>query len=303
MHAKNNALSELLNNLFIKAHDKKVDAKELFPKIKFTQQMSLFFDRPLFSNHIVCREESFNEYFMNDIGSFKERLIIYSPFMTEARLSILLPAFMDAVNSGRQIIVVTKTLSERRKTELSQYQKCEKELRDIGVNILHKQGMHEKLIFVDSEAVWIGSLNALSFTGLTGEVMERHAGKELTAEYEKLFDIDHLSDAVNNAYEQECPICRGEMLIRESDEGGIYWLCANGDYSRNAEQPYPKDGILRCKCGAPYKFAMKNEPRWVCSINPKHYQKMRKNDLNLVKMATLIPKEDRGKVYTYFTWN
>jgi ssDNA-binding Zn-finger/Zn-ribbon topoisomerase 1 len=163
--------------------------------------------------------------------------------------------------------------------------------------------MHEKLIFVDSEAVWIGSLNALSFTGLTGEVMERHAGKELTAEYEKLFDIDHLSDAVNNAYEQECPICRGEMLIRESDEGGIYWLCANGDYSRNAEQPYPKDGILRCKCGAPYKFAMKNEPRWVCSINPKHYQKMRKNDLNLVKMATLIPKEDRGKVYTYFTWN
>ena len=107
----------------------------------------------------------------------------------------------------------------------------------------------------------------------------------------------------NNAYEQECPICKSEMLIRESDAGGIYWLCANGDYSRSAEQPYPKDGILRCKCGAPYKFAMKNEPRWVCSVNPKHYQKMRKNDLNLVKMAALIPKEDRGKVYTYFTWN
>ena len=30
--------------------------------------------------------------------------------------------------------------------------------------------MHEKLIFVDSNAVWIDSLNALSFTGLTGEV-------------------------------------------------------------------------------------------------------------------------------------
>ena len=31
--------------------------------------------------------------------------------------------------------------------------------------------MHEKLIFVDSNAVWIDSLNALSFTGLSGEVM------------------------------------------------------------------------------------------------------------------------------------
>ena len=97
--------------------------------------------------------------------------------MTEARLSTLLPAFSDAIRAGKQIIVVTKALSDRGKSELAQYQKCEKELRDIGVSVLHKKGMHEKLIFVDSNAVWIGSLNALSFTGLTGEVMQRHADR------------------------------------------------------------------------------------------------------------------------------
>ncbi len=300
--AKNNALAELLDKLLKKDHLHKIDAKELLPNITFSRQTDFSFNGNLTGKHIVCREETFNDFFLTDICSFKKRLIVYSPFMTEARLSILLPAFTDAINAGKQIIIVTKALSDRGKTELVQYQKCEKELRDIGVSILHKKGMHEKLIFVDSEAVWIGSLNALSFTGLTGEVMQRHADRALTAEYEKLFDIEHLCGAIENPYEQKCPICGGEMLVKESDEGGIYWQCVERDYSRNVGQQYPLDGVLRCKCGAPYVFAMKNEPRWVCSENPKHYQKMRESDLKLEKMAVLIPtKTARREVDRYFS--
>lgn len=238
---------------------------------------------------------------MADIQSFKQRLIVYSAFMTEARLSLLLPAFSDAIRTGKQIIVVTKALSDRSKSELAQYQKCEEELRAIGVTVLHKKGMHEKLIFVDSRAVWIGSLNALSFTGLTGEVMQRHDDPALTEEYEKLFDIAHISGATKNIYEQTCPICGQEMLIKESDEGGIFWQCVSGDYSRSTAQQYPLDGFLRCKCGAPYVFSMKNEPRWVCSADSRHYQKMRESDLKLEKMAALIPtKTARKEVDRYF---
>ena len=161
---------------------------------------------------------------------------------------------------------------------------------------------YEKLIFVDDVAVWIGSLNALSFTGLTGEVMQRHMDKELTVEYEKLFDIEHICGAVENTYEQTCPICGAEMLVRESDGGGIYWECINRDYSRNAEQQYPVDGILRCKCGAPYIFSMKKQPRWICSNNSSHYQLMRESDLKLEKMEALIPtKRERREVDRYFS--
>ena len=299
--AKNNALSELLDKLIKKDRLVKVDAKTLLPEIVFARQSDFAFDGNLTGKHIVCREDVFNDYFMADIHSFKKRLIVYSAFMTEARLSTLLPAFSDAVRAGKQIIVVTKALSDRGKSELAQYQKCEKELRDIGVSALHKKGMHEKLIFVDSNAVWIGSLNALSFTGLTGEVMQRYADRELTAEYEKLFDIEHICNAIENTYEQKCPICGDEMIVKESDEGGIYWQCVAGDYSRNVAQQYPLDGILRCKCGAPYVFAMKNEPRWVCSEDSRHYQKMRESDLRLEKMAALIPtKAARSQVNKYF---
>ena len=278
-----------------------MDAKTLLPEIVFARQSDFAFDGNLTGKHIVCREDVFNDYFMADIRSFKKRLIVYSAFMTEARLSTLLPAFSDAIRAGKQIIVVTKALSDRGKSELAQYQKCEAELRNIGVSVLHKKGMHEKLIFVDSNAVWIGSLNALSFTGLTGEVMQRHADRELTAEYEKLFDIEHICNAIENTYEQKCPICGDEMIVKESDEGGIYWQCVAGDYSRNVAQQYPLDGILRCKCGAPYVFAMKNEPRWVCSEDSRHYQKMRESDLKLEKMAALIPtKAARSQVNKYF---
>ncbi len=300
--AKGNALSELLDKLIQKDRLVKVDAKTLLPDIVFTRQSDFAFDGKLTGKQIVCREDVFHNYFMADIQSFKKRLIVYSAFMTEARLSTLLPAFSDAIRSGKQIIVVTKALSDRGKSELAQYKKCEQELRNIGVSVLHKKGMHEKLIFVDSSAVWIGSLNALSFTGLTGEVMQRHADRDLTAKYENLFDIEHICGAVENTYEQKCPICGEEMLVKESDEGGIYWQCVAGDYSRNVAQQYPLDGILRCKCGAPYVFAMKNEPRWVCSEDPRHYQKMRESDLKLEKMAALIPtKAALSEVNKYFS--
>lgn len=299
---KDNALSELLDKLIKTDKLVKVDAKSILPNLVFARQSDFVLDGVSKGKHIVCREESFNDYFMADVKSFKSRLIVYSPFMTEMRLGTLMPAFTDAINAGKQIIVVTKALSDRGKSELTQYQKCEQELRNIGVSVLHKKGMHEKLIFVDSNAVWIGSLNALSFTGLTGEVMQRHEDKDLTAEYEKLFDIEHLCLAIENAYEQKCPICGSEMIVKESDEGGIYWQCVSGDYSRNAAQQYPKDGILRCKCGAPYVFAMKNEPRWVCSADSKHFQKMRESDLKLEKMAALIPsKTARKEVDRYFS--
>ncbi len=299
--AKNNALSELLDKLLNEYKLEKIDAKAILPDIAFVRKNEVSLTGKLSGKHIVCREEAFNDYFMADLLSFERRMIIYSPFITENRLSVLLPVFADAVAAGKQIVVVTKDLSDRGKSEVAQYRKCEQELSQLGVSVLHKKGMHEKLIFVDDTAVWIGSLNALSFTGLTGEVMQRHADKALTAEYEKLFDIPNICDAIQKQYEQKCPGCGNEMAIGDGPNGGFYWACGICKYIRFFTQPYPTDGIIRCKCGAPYVFSMKNEPRWVCSKDPKHYQKMQRGDLALEKMAALIPtKKARKEVDRFF---
>ena len=298
-----NELHSLLEFLIDDKKFKKQDAKSLFPELTYTPPTSTEVENVGLDQTLICKDEAFNEYFLRDLKTFQNRMIIYSPFMTENRLSRLLPAFVDAVSQGKEIVIVTKELSERGKTERSAYETCERALCNCGdgLKIIHKHGMHEKLILVDDTAAWIGSLNALSFTGNTGEVMERRCSQKLVKEYEKMYDISHISQALNSGYELNCPICGGEMLVRESDEGGIYWQCVNNDYSRSAEQPYPKDGILRCHCGAEYEFSMKKEPRWVCKENSRHYQKMRESDLKLEKMKALIPKKDLKTVEKYFS--
>lgn len=100
-------------------------------------------------------------------------------------------------------------------------------------------------------------------------------------------------------FELGCPICGGEMELNEAT--GLYWKCSACDYTRNANQQYPKDGVIRCDCGGEYAFSMKTQPRWVCKNNPKHYQKMREGDLMLGKMAALIPTmKAKREVEQYF---
>lgn len=299
-HAKNNALAQLLDMLINKMKLPKIDVKELLPDLVFSRPTSTHFQGDINNCQIICKETEYLDYLKNDISTFKKRMIIFSPFMTERRLADLLPYFVDAINKGKKIVVITKDRSDRKKTELYAYIKCEEELKTIGVDVLHKKGMHEKLVFVDSSAVWVGSLNSLSFTGETGEIMHRLGDRKITEEYEKIYNIPHIDNAVNNKYEQQCPICQGEMLLRDGRDGGFFWSCINGDYTRSMDQQYPLDGMFRCSCGAPYKFSMVKEPRWVCSENPKHQKKkIRLSDLKFEKMYALIPSSERRAVKKY----
>lgn len=299
--AKNNALSQLLDKLIDVKKLVVEDAKLLFPDLVYAPKHESELE---FTNapQIICREDSFEEYFLTDIKLFTQRLIIYSPFITSNRLGTLLPYFVDAIKVGKQIIVVTKALSDRNKSEVNHYIKLEGQLKSIGVSVIHKQGMHEKLIFVDSKAIWNGSLNALSFSGNTGELMHRFMNEKVTTEYEKLFDIKYIIDAVNKKEEQICPICGEELQVRESGDGGIYWSCINKDYTRNKDQQYPSDGILRCKiCDSAFIYSRKKQPRWICTKNPKHYQILRESDLKLEKMLELIPsKKELAEIKKYY---
>lgn len=302
--AKNNPLAVLLK--YLTDRYTKVDAKtQLLPKMLMPQQSSITVTDAFEADSVLVTESRFHDYFILDIQTFNRSMIIYSPFMTENRISILLPYFYTAIAQGKKIVVITKPLKERSKSELEQYKKCEDGLLNVGVSILHKTMMHEKTILVDDEIIWNGSLNALSYTGNTGEIMERRRdnSKEKTLIYSfiKILDIDYLVKALDNDYETKCPICGGEMLIAESEDGGIYWKCINDDYSRNKDQQYPVDGMLHCsKCNSTFVFSMKKQPRWVCIANSNHFQVMRKNDLKLPKMAALLSQEEKQKVEKYF---
>ena len=218
-YAKNNALSDLLHYLLTQKRYKKEDAKPILPKLSFVKQNEMIASKLKDCKSLLCTEGKFAEYFIEDLQLCKERIIIYSPFMTELRIGSFFSSLYDLIHKGKQVIVITKELAERGKKEYAQYAKCEEGLKNIGVFIYHKKGMHEKIILIDDDIIWTGSLNSLSFTGNTGEIMERRVCEEIAKDYKKILNVDSVLETINKSYEKHCPICDGEMLIKEGKHG------------------------------------------------------------------------------------
>ena len=167
-HAKFNAFADFLK--YIQFYPKEEYAHYL-PIAANISTLELATQRQIICNHI-----SFGDYFAAEIHQMRSGMTIYSPFFTESRLKQLLPLFKEAVAKGRRIKIVTKTIANRSASQREFYKYWEKQLTDAGVAVEHKNDMHEKLILVDNNILWNGSLNALSYTGRTHEIMIRYVG-------------------------------------------------------------------------------------------------------------------------------
>lgn len=301
--AKTNSLGSLLDYLITKKKYPLIDAKIHFPNMTFIRPSSKGLPQIKYMMEI-CKEDAFFQKIKNDIQNAKKRIIIYSPFMTEKAVAPLLPYLKDAISKSCEVVVITKTIDEISPGIQSQKQKCESILTKSGIAVIHKKGMHEKIIIIDDDTVWIGSLNLFSFGGNTREIMCKIISKEGAKEFAEIYDIEHIIESVNHNEERTCPICGKEVIMAESDSAGYYWRCIDKDgcgWSRKPNEPHPVDGKLVCpKCGGEYVLSMKNEPRWICVANSRHYRKIRMADLKLVKMWEGVSKKAIKEVEDYF---
>jgi hypothetical protein len=253
------------------------------------------------SDRIVVTQADFFRVLSTDFTRTKKSIVIYSPFMTHDRVAFLLPQLQAAISRGASVVIITKALSERSGSEISQIRKIEIQLSEIGVIVMHKMHMHEKLVFIDDDIIWSGSLNPLSFSN-TQEVMERRKSKAVLDDYFQILRLNGLL-AIPGKAESKCPICGSEMIAAEGADQPYYWRCINDDcYSRSIDQPYPFDGVLSCgTCNAPVEFGYWGDyPHWRGTANNRHRLKIFKSHLRLPKMVALIPKEERHKINKIF---
>ncbi len=253
------------------------------------------------SGRIVVTQADFYRILSSDIESANRRIIIYSPFATTDRVSFLLPQIQAAIGKGVEVYVVTKALSERSKSELSTIRKIEGQLAKVGIAVIHKLRMHEKLVFIDEDVTWSGSLNPLSFSN-TQEVMERRKSKAVLKDYFQILRLHELISAYG-APEGMCPICGDEMIAAEGADQPYYWRCVNDDcFTRGVDQPYPFDGVLTCaNCNSSVEYGYWGDyPHWRCTSNNRHRQKVFKSHLRLPKMAALVPHGERRKLCKLF---
>jgi len=282
----------------------RVDASQLFPdglaaRAAKAQMTMLGGEIEPDSARIVVTQADFFRILSMDLSRAKSRIIIYSPFMTQDRLSFLMPQLQAASLRGVAVFIITKSHSERSKSELGHIRRMEEHLSEIGVVVMHKMRMHEKLIFIDDDITWSGSLNPLSFSN-TQEVMERRKSKAVLDDYFQILRLQELLAVHGNA-ESKCPICGSEIISAEGADQPYYWRCINGGcYTRSIDQAYPFDGVLTCgngNCNARVEFGYWGDyPHWRCTKNNRHRQKIFKSHLRLPKMAALVPKRERHRV-------
>src|SRR5262249_30963016 len=163
---------------------------------------------------IVVTQQDFYSLLARDLEVARARVVIYSPFLTPDRIGVLEPHLRAATARGVQIHLVTKTLEERPIGHRATTRELEGALTRWGVNVLHKFHMHDKLVFIDDDLLWSGSLNPLSFTD-TQEVMERRASRAVVSDYARVLQLDTLL-AAHAAKEDRCPVCAGELVAAES---------------------------------------------------------------------------------------
>ncbi len=256
------------------------------------------------SKRVVVTQADFFRLLSTDLIRAKKRVIIYSPFMTQDRVAFLMPHLQAAISRNVLIVIITKSLSERSGSEIGRIRNIETQFAKIGVIVTHKMHMHEKLVFIDDDITWSGSLNPLSYAN-TQEVMERRKSKLVLDDYFNILRLPEIL-AVQGKPESKCPICGSEMMAAEGADQPYYWRCINKDcYSRSIDQPYPYDGVLLCgTCNSPFEFGhWGNYPHWRCKVNVRHRQKVFKSHLRLPKMVALIPRRERTKIFKLFGIN
>jgi predicted nucleic acid-binding Zn-ribbon protein len=253
------------------------------------------------ADRIIMTQDKFYSFFRDDINKAKERVVIYSAFITQDRLAIMEPSLRAAVERGVMVFIITKALEDRGKRELNTYRMLEKTLEKWSVVVIHKRHMHEKLAIIDNSILWIGSLNILSFSS-TQEIMERRYSKNVVQDYIKTLRLNELLREYEAGF-PTCPICKREVVASEGRDDPYYWRCVlDGCYSRSIDQPPIEGGIITCSnCGGRVEYGeWGGKPHWRCVENRMHRQKIAKTHLMLPEMRKIIPKREIKKLERAF---
>ena len=301
-NSKKAFLGKLLAEL---AKSPRVEAEDVVPVSLAARTASAQFtaggDEPTApGNHLVVTQREFDEYFLPDLAKAAKRLVIYSPFITTNRLEIVGPHLRAAVERGVAVYVVTKTFDERNKADAPAYRTITSALLRWGVHVVPKKAMHEKLVFVDDDVLWIGSLNPLSFRA-TREIMERRNSREIADKYRRTLQLDIAFDAFEGTT-ASCPICGSELALAEGPRGTYLRCVVPHCYARSLTDPPLRDGKMAChSCGGELYYGVWGQtPHWRCHNNSKHRIEVHPNHLKLPAMAAMLTKAELDKLHRRF---
>jgi phosphatidylserine/phosphatidylglycerophosphate/cardiolipin synthase-like enzyme len=124
-------------------------------------------------------ERTFYSAFIKDLKQCQREVIIESPYMTTARLAILLPVLRKLVKRGVKVRINTRYPGHHDELLRIQAWMATKDLKKAGIKVkFFNDYNHRKIAVLDDRILWEGSLNILS-QNHSREVMRRIESEQL----------------------------------------------------------------------------------------------------------------------------
>ncbi|HEY4963351.1 MAG TPA: phospholipase D-like domain-containing protein [Candidatus Saccharimonadales bacterium] len=135
-------------------------------------------------------ENTFYDRFNRDLKKCQHEAIIESPFITNRRLSLLLPALEKLKARGVRITINTRDPEEHENEYMRhEAQRAIATLQHMGIHVLFTGNHHRKLAILDRQILYEGSLNILSQNN-SCEVMRRIESVKLAWQMARFVKID-----------------------------------------------------------------------------------------------------------------
>jgi hypothetical protein len=169
-------------------------------------------------------ERNFWAKFIKDLKTCKARIIILSPFLSVRRSSFFMDYFRAMKGRGIDVRVYTRPANQQAGEMANQADMVIEQLRSIGVFVIERRSMHQKVAIIDSAITWEGSLNILSHKD-TQEQMRRFEGLSTVEEIIRNLELDE-EMPTGNQTQEKCPECGGYLVVR-SKYGRKFLGCSN----------------------------------------------------------------------------
>ncbi len=121
---------------------------------------------------IIFDNRSFFSVYTNDIETASKQILIVSPFITEKRVSQMMPYFELLLKKQITITILTRPAENFKIEKIEMLRSIFRNLMDAGIRVIFKSHIHQKFAVIDRKIVWYGSINLLSF-GVSQESIMR----------------------------------------------------------------------------------------------------------------------------------
>lgn len=175
----------------------------------------------------VFRQEGFDRGFQRDVASARRSVAVFSGFVTPQRVGAYGDLFRRKVQEGVAVRCVTRPPHYNGSIDPKETKRALDSLEGIGVIVDTRAVIHEKVVIIDDETVWFGSLNPLSHTSRTDELMHRLVSKGWASKLAGLLAIapGGAADRDGLAVRKENPTHCGGRMCYLRGKWGPYFKC------------------------------------------------------------------------------